>query len=274
VVHFRLVKNGGAALVAQPLSLEDRVQAQDHSVEDLLRQFVPDTASFAGDVDARRIQACKTLGDIARDDQHKAISKFLCDRKLVSQLASCARSPNEALQFEALRAWWNFSFNDQNAQELTMQQLGVALLVSLLESPNASLRLRATGLIWNLTQHCSNSRQVFVEAGVLHKLGDALHRVIADVTSSASPPWGVVQLLFGALANIAVSCGDHVKKHEGIVHAGELMIGMNLVTPTIVQQQATRFVCNLISEGSVDPEWQEKGFSYRTSAPREMVEVA
>jgi len=274
VVHFRLVKACGSALVSQPLSVESRVKAQNHSIDDLLSLFASDASTSAGDVDERRIRACKTLGDIARDDQHKAISKFLSDRRLVSQLSLCARSQNEALQFEALRAWWNFSFNDQSAQALTIQHLGVALLASLLSSPNASLRLRATGLVWNLTQHSTDAREAFVEAGVLQKLGDALHAVVREVTTSVSPPWGVAQLIFGALANIALTCGEDVKKHEAIVQAGELMIGMNLVTPTIVQQQATRFVCNLISEGSVDSEWQEKGFSYRTSAPREMVEVA
>jgi hypothetical protein len=233
-----------------------------------------DASTSAGDVDERRIKACKRLGDIARDDQHKAIKKFLTDRRLVSQLAVCARSQNEAVQFEALRAWWNFSFNDEGAQALTMQHLGVALLASLLENPNASLRLRATGLVWNLTQHNADSRQVFVEAGVLEKFGVALRSIVREVTSSASPPWGVAQLLFGALANIALTCGDSVRQHSGIVQAGELMVGMNLVTPCVVQQQVTRFVCNLISEGKVDSEWQQKGFTYRTSAPREMVEVA
>jgi hypothetical protein len=273
VVHFRLVKTGGASIVAQPLSVESRIQAHDHSLDSLLKQLAPDTSVSAGDVDERRIQACKTLGDIARDDQHKAISKFLNDRRLIAQLASCARSPNEALQFEALRAWWNFSFNDQNAQDLTMQHLGVALLSSLLASPNSSLRLRATGLIWNLTQHSKNSRQVFVEAGALAELGVALELVMKEVTSSASPPWGVAQLLFGTLANIVVTCGDDVRQHSRIVWAGELMIGMNLITPPAVQQQATRFVCNLISEGKVDSEWQKQGFSYRTSAPREALEI-
>jgi len=114
---------------------------------------------------------------------------------------------------------------------------------------------------------------VFVEAGALQKLGIALHRVVREIASSASPPWGVAQLLLGALANIALTCGDHVKQHERIVQAGELMVGMDLVTPPTVQQQATRFICNLISEGTVDPEWQEKGFSYRTSAPREVLEA-
>lgn len=273
VVHFRLVKSGGASLVAQPLAVENRTQANDHSLDNLLHQLMLDTSTSADDMDERRIRACKTLGDIARDDQHKALSKFLSDRKLVAQLASCARSPNEALQFESLRAWWNFSFNDQGAQALTLQHLGVSFLSSLLDSPNASLRLRATGLIWNLTQHSVNSRQVFVEAGALAKLAVELHRVVGEVTSSASPSWGMAQLLFGALANIAITCGDDVRKHERIVRAGELMIGMNLVTPPVVQQQATRFVCNLISEGSVDPEWQQKGFSYRTSAPREFLDV-
>jgi len=273
VVHFRLVKSGGSSLVAQALSVESRVQAQDHSLDSLLNQLVPDTSMSAGDLDERRIHACKTLGDIARDDQHKAISKFLNDRRLIAQLASCARSPNEALQFEALRAWWNFSFNDEKVQELAMQHLGVALISSLLESPNSSLRLRATGLIWNLTQHSKNSRQVFVEAGALEKLGVSLEHVIKEVTSSTSPPWGVVQLLFGALANIVVSCGTEVRQHSKIVWAGELTIGMNLITPPAVQQQATRFVCNLISEGKVDSEWQEQGFSYRTSAPREALET-
>lgn len=260
--------------MAQPLTLENRVHAQDYSLDDLLVQLAADTSAPIGDVDDRRIRACKTLGDIARDDQHKAISKFLSERRLVALLASCARSPNEALQFEALRAWWNFSFNDQRAQSLTMQQLGVALLVSMLESPNASLRLRATGLVWNLTQHCENSRHVFVEAGVLNKLGAALQSIVEEVMSSAAPPWGVVQLLFGALANITLTCGDAVRRHEGIVNAGQLMVGMALVTPDTVQQQATRFVCNLICEGSVDAEWQQQGFAYRTSAPREAIEVA
>jgi len=274
VVHFRLVKACGSTLVSQPLSIENRVEAHNVSLDDVLGLFTLDASASAGDIDERRIRACKILGDVARDDQHKAISKLLSDRKLLAQLSACARSPNEALQFEALRAWWNFSFNDQSAQALTMQHLGVALLTSLLDSPNASLRLRATGLVWNLTQHNVNSRQVFVEAGLLGKLGVALHAVVREVTSSASPPWGVVQLLFGALANIALTCGDDVKNHASIVQAGELMIGMHLVTPVVVQQQVTRFVCNLISEGNVDPEWQEKGFTYRTSAPREMVEVA
>lgn len=100
-----------------------------------------------------------------------------------------------------------------------------------------------------------------------------MDNAINQVTSSTSPPWGVVQLLFGALANIALTCGDAVRKHERIVRAGELMIGMDLITPPLVQQQSTRFVCNLISEGNVDNEWQQKGFSYRTSAPRELLEV-
>lgn len=274
VVHFRLVKTGGSSLVSQPVSVHFRVLAESHSLQSVRDLLGPDASMSAGHVDERRIQACKTLGDIARDDQHKGVGKFLSDRKLIALLAACARSSNEALQFESLRAWWNFSFNDQSAQALTIQHLGVALLASLLSSPNASLRLRATGLVWNLTQHSTDARQAFVEAGVLQKLGDALHAVIRDVTTSVAPPWGVAQFLFGALANLALTCGEDVKKHESIVQAGELMIGMHLVTPTTVQQQATLFVCNLISEGSVDAEWQEKGFSYRTSAPREMVEVA
>merc|ERR1711959_118602 len=117
------------------------------------------------------------------------------------------------------------------------------------------------------------SRQVFVEAGVLDKLGFALGGILEEVMRSASPPWGVVQLLFGALANIALTCGEAVRRHERLVRAGELMIGMDLITPPLVQQQSTRFVCNLISEGNVDNEWQQKGFSYRTSAPREFLEV-
>lgn len=257
--------------MAQPLSVENRVQALDYSVDNLLDQFACNSSDI--DADERRIQACKTLGDIARDDQQKGIARFLKDRKLISALASCSKSPNEALQFEALRAWWNFSFNDQKAQAITIQSLGVAFLCSLLESPNESLRLRATGLVWNLTQHCHNSRQVFVDAGVLKKLGSALHKVVGEITCSASPPWGVAQLLFGALANIALTCGEGVRKHECIIRAGELMIGMDLITPPDVQQQATRLVCNLISDGNVDPEWQEKGFSYRTSAPRDVLEI-
>jgi hypothetical protein len=272
VVHFRLVKSCGASVVAQPLSVENRVQALDHSVDNLLDQLVFNATATNGD--ERRIQACKTLGDIARDDQQKGIARFLKDRKLTSALASCAKSPNEALQFEALRAWWNFSFNDPNAQAITMQNLGVAFVCSLLQSPNESLRLRATGLVWNLTQHCQNSRQVFVEAGVLEKLGGSLQKAVSEITASASPPWGVAQLLFGGLANIALSCGADVRRHECIVRAGELMIGMDLITPPAVQQQATRLVCNLISDGNVDPEWQEKGFSYRTSAPRDVLEIA
>jgi hypothetical protein len=274
VVNFRLVKTGGDSLVAQHLPLERRTMAAEHSLDSLLAQLVSNGSGSVSEIDERRISACKLLGDIGRDDQQKAVSKFLSDRKLISLLASCAKSPNEALQFEALRAWWNFSFNDQKVQALTMQQLGAAMLASLLDSPNASLRLRATGLIWNLTQHCMNSRQVFSGAGVLDKLETTLSRVIEEVVSSATPPWGVLQLLFGALANIALTCGGDVKKHEQIVYAGELVIGMDLITPAIVQQQVTRFVCNLICEGSVDPEWQEKGFSYRTSAPRDAIGVA
>jgi len=275
VVHFRLVKNGGVALVAQPLSQANRVRVEDNSLEHLLFQLsATQVSSSVDDVEQSRIAACKLLGDIARDDQQKGISKFLSDRRLVAQLAACAQSPNEALQFEALRVWWNFSFNDPEVQSLTMQHLGVSLVASLLESPNASLQFRATGLIWNLTQHSVNARQVFVEAGAVQKLGLALRRTVPEVMSSASPSWGVLQLLFGALANICLTCGDSVKQHADIVRAGELLIGMDLVTPDIVQQQATRFVCNLISEGSVDPEWQKHGFSYRTSAPREAVVVA
>lgn len=273
VVYFRLVKTGGASLVAQTLSVDNRCSVQDYSVDNLLEQLACDTSANVGAADERRIQACKKLGDVARDDQHKAIQKFFGSRKLVAHLASCAKSSNEALQFEALRAWFNFSFNDQAAQGIAMQNLGVAFLCSLLHNPNESLRLRATGLVWNLTQHCQNSRQGFVEAGALQMLGGVLDNAIVQVTSSTSPPWGVVQLLFGALANIALTCGDAVRKHERIVRAGELMIGMDLITPPLVQQQSTRFVCNLISEGNVDNEWQQKGFSYRTSAPRELLEV-
>jgi hypothetical protein len=248
--------------------------AQDFAVNSLIQQLASDPSASAGEVEERRVQACKTLGDIARDDQHKALSKFFSERKLLVQLAACARSSNETLQFEALRVWWNLSFNDQKAQTVTMEHLGVKLLASLLGTPNASLQLRAIGLIWNLTQHSIDARRVFVEAGVLQMLGTTLHRTVTEVTSSASPAWGVLQLLFGALANLALTCSDRVKKHNAIVQAGELMVGMDLVTPPIVQQQATRFVCNLISDGSVDHQWQENGYSYRTSAPREAIEVA
>lgn len=274
IVHFRLVRSSGGALVSQPLSTENRTLAQDLSLDELLLALSVCHDGAQAETDSRRIKACKTLGDVARDDQHKAIKKFLSDRRLVSLLGGCARSVNEALQFEALRAWFNFSFNDSATQEMTLQQLGVSLLSVLLDSPNASLRMRATGLVWNLTQHDVKSRQLFVDAGMLQKLGAALEGVAKEVVSSVTPPWGVVQLLFGALANIALTCGDNVRNHANVVQTGELFVGMDLITPPVVQQQVTRFVCNLISDGNIDPEWQEKGFTYRTSAPREMVEVA
>merc|ERR1712048_1019136 len=144
----------------------------------------------------------------------------------VSQLGCCARSPNEAVQFEALRAWWNLSFNDQTTQALAMEHLGVSLLASLLDSPNASLRMRTTGLIWNLTQHDEDSRRAFTELGVVKNLGTALRREIQEITSSVSPAWGMAQLLAGALANIAMTCSDAMKNNVELLNAVQTLAAM------------------------------------------------
>jgi len=242
-------------------------------LESLLNRLTADASASASEIDEMRINACKILGDVARDDQHKAIKKFLCNRKLASQLACCARSSNEALQFEALRTWWNMSFNDQGTQALAMEHLGVTLLTSLLESPNASLRQRAVGLIWNLTQHDDNSRRVFTERGVVQKLGAALHKEVREIISSASPPWGMAQLVSGALANIAMTSSGAMRSNTELLEAGQALVGMDSVAPEDVQQQATRMICNIISEGNVDKEWQANRYCYRSSAPKEIVAV-
>jgi hypothetical protein len=273
VVHFRLVKSGAASLVAQDVDIHERVEARDHSIEGLLVDLVGRPDSWGTDIDEPRIRACKLLGDIARDDQRKAIEKFLSNRKLVAQLVSSACSSNEALQFEALRVWWNLSFNDEACQSLAMHQLGVNFLTSLLQSPNMSLRLRASGLIWNLTQHSEDNRHVFREAGAIKHLGNALAQAEQTVKSAMSPPWGTVQLVLGALANLAMSCSDQLKQDVRLMQVGQNFLAMDLVAPPAVIHQATRLICNVISMGEVDAKWQRNGYSYRSSAPREATEV-
>jgi len=103
------------------------------------------------------------------------------------------------------------------------------------------------------------------------KLGTALRREVRDITSSVSPPWGMAQLVSGALANIAMTCSGELKNNTELLDAAQALAGMNLVAPEDLVQQATRLICNIISEGTVDKEWQANHYCYRASAPREMV---
>jgi len=155
-----------------------------------------------------------------------------------------------------------------------MEHLGVVLLISLLDSPNASLRLRASGLIWNLTQYSEDSRRVFTESGVVAKLGGILHTEVREIVSSASPPWGLAQLTCGALANIAMTCAGALRQEAQLLQAGENLVGMTLVAPDVVQKQAMRMICNIISDGHIDPMWQANDYCYRTSAPKEQMVCA
>merc|ERR1711904_303345 len=264
VVHFKLVKTGVGTLVAQNIS-ETRVQVRDLSLDSILNDLGAKDGHCA-QIDSRRIGACKKLGDVARDDQEAATAAFLSNRKLVALLTGCARSPNEALQFEALRVWWNFSYNDMLNQALALQQLGVYLLVSLLDSPNKSIRLRSVGLIWNLTQHADTCRKVFAEAGVIAKI---LNLLAENMSSLASQPWGALQLVLGALANLAMTFSAELKT-DFVLEAGQQLASLG---PEAVQQQAIRLLCNLINDGVVDYEWQLNGYLNKTSAPRDSAEL-
>jgi hypothetical protein len=75
----------------------------------------------------------------------------------------------------------------------------------------------------------------------------------------------------GALANIAMTSSDVMRSNTDILEAGQALVGMNLVAPEDVLQQATRMICNMISEGNVDKEWQANRYCYRTSAPKEII---
>jgi len=269
IVHFRLAKSGAGSLVAQDIGDWDRVLASEYGEASFLKNLLGEAGACGSDMDESRIVACKKLGDVARDDQRNASNKFLGNRKLVAQMAYCARSANEALQFEALRAWWNFSFNDPDNQALAMQHLGASFLSALLDSPNESLRQRATGLIWNLTQHDESNRVIFAESGVIQKLGAALAKSRQQVRSASSAPWGILHLLLGALANLAMSCGEQLRANQAVVGAGQDLLAMR-IAPDVIQKQATRLICNIISGGEVSEEWQSNGYSYRTSAPREV----
>lgn len=264
IVHFKLVQSGVGTLVAQHMS-ERRQESRSYTLEHLIQSMGGDAEATGTTIDEARITACKALGDVARDDQHKATSKFLSNRKLAALLSFCARSPNEALQFEALRSWWNFSFNNPENQATAMQHLGVHLLTGLLDSPNASLRLRATGLIWNLTQNYESNREIFSEAGAMGKLQEGLGRALMH------QQWGSVQLILGALANLAMSFAAELKKDEGLLLAAQLASEGG---PAPVQQQATRFLCNIISEGIMDMEWQANQYTYKTSAPRDSADLS
>merc|ERR1719281_2235580 len=147
-------------------------------------------------------------------------------------------------------------------QALALRQLGVYLIVSLLDSPNKSIRLRALGLIWNLTQHEDSNRKVFAEAGVLGKLLNLLAETMSNL---ASHPWGSLQLILGALANLATTFSAELKT-DVVLEAGQQLASLG---PDAVQQQAIRLLCNLINDGIVDYEWQINGYSSRTSAPRD-----
>jgi hypothetical protein len=269
LVHFRLTRHGEGTLVAQQLSTDHRVEAKDRTLQELLSDFALDGSAMGQSIDEQRTRACKWLGDVARDDQQKASKAFLSSRKLVAQLAGCARSHNEVMQFEALRAWWNFSFSDEANQALAMEHLGARFLVSLLGSPNVSLRLRAVGLIWNLAQHSTAHREVFAEVCAVRKLGDILQEAKHQAFNELSPPWGKLQLALGALANLAMTCSESLEQSPGILEAGTSLMQEDFA-PLAVQQQATRMICNVISRGCVDNEWQVKGYSYRTSAPKDV----
>jgi len=129
-------------------------------------------------------------------------------------------------------------------------------------------------LIWNLTQHDEVSRRAFAELGVVKKLGAALRTEMQEISSSVSPAWGLAQLVSGALANIAMTCSDEMKRNFELLDAGQMLAGMDLVAPADVQQQAMRLICNIISDGNVDKEWQANHYCYRTSAPREIISVS
>jgi len=268
VVRFRLVKSGGTDLVGQQIASDALVRADDYSVTTLLEMFKKQTHVDAS-LDDGQIRACRILADLGRDDQYKTVSKILSDPRIVKHLEVCAVSTNEALAFEALRAWWNLSFNNSDVQVIALASLGVFHLTKLLSCPNACLRWRAVGLIWNLTQHSESCRQGFVSAGAVEKLGACVVQALEAVFSSSSPQWGPLQLLLGALANIAMTSSDEVRKQESLTAASETIMGMHLITPEPVGVQATRLICNLISRGDVDPQWQELGYRYRSSAPRE-----
>jgi len=267
IVHFRLVRHGERALVAQQVSNDNRTEAGSRTLREVLSDLALDDSAAGQAIDERRSSACKWLGDAARDDQRRASAAFLSSRQLVSQLTGCARSSNEALQFEALRAWWNFSFGDEANQALAMQQLGARFLASLLDSPNASLRLRAVGLVWNVTQHCAAHRELFAEVGVLRRLGDTLRRACSF--AEMAPPWGTLQVALGALANLAMTCSEALARETAILAAAQQLMEEGFA-PGAVQQQATRLVCNVISRGRVDAEWQANSYCYRTSAPRDL----
>jgi len=268
IVYFKLSKSGLGNLVAQHGSRKNLAKAKNCSLEGVVN------ALTSMESDSSRIACCKELGDVARDDQSKASLKFFTNPMIIKQVGICARSQNEALQFEALRAWFNFSFNNPANQNLAMQNLGANFLTSLLDAANPSLQLRAIGLIWNLTQHDAASRHIFTDAGATHKLERILSRTMQEVLTSMSPPWGLVQLTLGALANLAMTCAASLKVEGSLSEVGEDILAMQLVAPHAVQQQAMRLLCNIISEGNVDPEWQANSYSYRTSAPREHLEVA
>merc|ERR1711879_107623 len=123
--------------------------------------------------------------------------------------------------------------------------------------------------IWNLTQHSDENRAVFAEAGAIQRLGLVLARSYREVTSSRSPPWAIINLLLGALANLAMSCGEQLQASQGIVEVGEHLMCMERVAPEIIVKQATRLICNVISAGHVMQDWQENGYAYRSSAPRD-----
>merc|ERR1719265_2789413 len=134
--------------------------------------------------------------------------------------------------------------------------------MSLLDSPNKSIRLRGLGLIWNLTQHKQNSRKVFADAGIIERLRSLLTENMQNI---ASRPWGALQLVLGILANLAMTFSSKLKD-DLILNSGQQLASLG---PEAVQQQAIRLLCNLISDGVVDYEWQINGYSDRTSAPRD-----
>jgi len=85
------------------------------------------------------------------------------------------------------------------------------------------------------------------------------------MSSLSSSPWGALQLILGALANMAMTFSAQLKT-DLVLEAGQQLASLG---PDAVQQQAIRLLCNLISNGVVDYEWQINGYSERTSAPRD-----
>jgi len=149
------------------------------------------------------------------------------------------QTPDETLSLHALRVLWNLTHNIGIIQSITMTRLSLDCILTKLSSNNENIQIRAIGLIMNLCQASDDNSIALAKKGVVDML-------VTNLLSGKKVDNKQVQLCaIGAISNItkaAYSFVDVSKLH--------LVFDPFLDSrDTEIQDEATRFYCNFISQG-------------------------